>query len=339
MSTIIDTSSAAINWNAIAKCTAPRACKASRVINVMNMDNGKQLMFSLPLLLTWGAQEKEDPTTKVKKGDWAMALQFPNAEYKNEETDMALANMKGLEQWAKQQCINNGLDWFGHEVSKELMGVLSWPMLKYPKVSKGSPVFDYTKQPTLGVNIPQRLANKESLAKQWTSEIYDEEGQPLFLPKSAAVGETPLPHLQKFAYVAALVKVAGIWLAGGKMSITFDLVQGVVKSPQQDIITPGVCQLAIKPADKAKLKAQPDISSSSADTMTIEDDSADMDDDLYAAVAAVALPPPAPVASTAPPAPAPVSVAPSISVAPSEPVMAEAEVTTKKVVKAKPKPK
>jgi hypothetical protein len=194
----------------------------------------------------------------------------------------------------------------------------------------------------LSVNIPQYERNG---SKEWVSEIYDEDYNAIFVP-SIHRNESPLPYLVKFAYIASLIENAGIWIGNGKMSITWNLRQGVAQAPKQDIV-PGVCQIALKPADKATIANAPTLpSSSSDDTMAVIEDDPANTEDLYAAVSAMnTLPPAPPVASTTATAPVPVATAPVeatvpttvFTSAPTEATTASTtEVkTTKKVVASK----
>ena len=54
-------------------------------VGILNTSSKKSLYISTPLMLTWGVNEyKDEKTGKVQSYD--MALQFPNNEYKYEET-------------------------------------------------------------------------------------------------------------------------------------------------------------------------------------------------------------------------------------------------------------
>jgi hypothetical protein len=52
-----------------------------------------------------------------------------------------------------------------------------------------------------------------------------------------------------------LIQCGGLWFINGKISITWNLKQAVVKSPKP--VIEGVCFLRPKPADKEVLKSMP----------------------------------------------------------------------------------
>jgi hypothetical protein len=66
-------------------------------VNLYNKHFKESLTLSTPLMLTWGAQEGQEQGTGKPTGKWTMALQFPNAEYSNADTDAFLKGIRGLE--------------------------------------------------------------------------------------------------------------------------------------------------------------------------------------------------------------------------------------------------
>ena len=56
-----------------------------KVVNLYNKNFKQSLTISTPLMLTWGAQEGQDPTTKLPNGKWTMSLQFPSSDFTNQE--------------------------------------------------------------------------------------------------------------------------------------------------------------------------------------------------------------------------------------------------------------
>merc|ERR1711871_1642615 len=82
-----------------------------------------------------------------------IALQFPNAEYSNEEVDKFLKNMQTLEEKLKKDAIENSKDWLNKpKLTSDAVDALWSPMLKYPK-DKDSGDFDYSRAPSLKLKL------------------------------------------------------------------------------------------------------------------------------------------------------------------------------------------
>jgi hypothetical protein len=231
--------------------SAPKANPSGgKVVNLYNKLYKESLTISTPLILTWGAQEGLDQQ-KNPTGKFTMSLQFPNSEYTNADCEAFLKSMRTLESKVKTDALTYSKEWFGktitsHDVMEEKFNV----MLRHPKVSKDSAELDYNKPPTLTVKIP-------CWKGVWQSEIYDEEGTPLFIKGKTSPEKTPLDFLKPKTHVICLLQCGGLWFVNGKVSITWNLKQAIVQKPKTSSITEGVCFLKPKPADKEKLKALP----------------------------------------------------------------------------------
>lgn len=221
-----------------------------KVVNLYNKNFRESLTISTPLLLTWGAQEGKDQQ-KNPTGKWSMSLQFPNSDYPNPDGEAFLASMKALEKKVMEDAMVNSKDWFGKEIkSMEVMEEKFNIMLRYPKVSKDSAELDYSKAPTLTVKLP-------CWKDAWQSEIYDEDGNPLFLKTDNKEGKNPLQYLAPKTHVICLIQCGGLWFVNGKVSITWNLKQAIVQKPKTSAIAEGTCFLKPKAADKEKLKSLP----------------------------------------------------------------------------------
>ena len=221
-----------------------------KVVNLYNKNFRESLTISTPLLLTWGAQEGKDQQGNPT-GKWTMSLQFPNSDYPNPDGEAFLASMKAVEEKVKQDAIVNSKEWFGKEIkSMEVMEEKFNVMLRYPKVSKDSAELDYSKAPTMTVKLP-------CWSGKWQPEIYDEDGNPLFLKTDNLTGKSPLPFLAPKTHVICLIQCGGLWFVNGKVSITWNLKQAIVQKPKTSAIAEGTCFLKPKAADKEKLKSLP----------------------------------------------------------------------------------
>lgn len=230
--------------------SAPKShASGGKVVNLFNKNFKESITISTPLMLTWGAQEGQDQTTKAPNGKYTLSLQFPSSEYSTEDQEQFLDGMKALESKIKEDAMANSRQWFGKEIkSLEVIEEKFNVMLRYPKVSKGSQESDYTKPPTLSIKIPQ-------WSGVWKPEIYNEDGEPLFIPGKVNADKTPIEFLQPKSRVMCLIQCGGLWFINGKISITWNLKQAVVKSPKP--VIEGVCFLRPKAADREVLKSMP----------------------------------------------------------------------------------
>ena len=230
--------------------SAPKAhASGGKVVNLYNKHFKESLTLSTPLMLTWGAQEGQDPTTKVTNGKWTMALQFPSADFSNADAEAFLRSMRALESKIKADAITYSKEWFGKEIkSAEVIDEKFNVMLRHPKKSKGSVEVDESKAPTLTVKIPQ-------WSGVWKPEIYDEDGEPLYINGKTNSHLTPLEFLKPKTHVICLLQCGGLWFVNGKISITWNLKQAIVQKPKQTM--EGTCFLKPKAADVQKMRALP----------------------------------------------------------------------------------
>jgi hypothetical protein len=303
--------------------SAPKANPSGgKVVNLYNKHFRESITLSTPLMLTWGAQEGLDQA-KNPTGKYTLSLQFPNAEYTNPDSVAFLSSMRALEAKIKADAITYSREWFGKEIkSSDVMDEKFNTMLKHPKKEKGSAEVDLNKPPTLAIKIP-------CWKGVWQSEIYDEEGSPLFIKSKSSPGVSPLDFLKPKTHVICLIQCGGLWFVNGKVSITWNLKQAIVQKPKTSSIVEGTCFLKPKAAEVEKLKTLPppedDIDPDGVVATTIVDDS---DDERE-------LPPPPQVevkvvTST--------TVVDEETVAASVPAAAAEEPKKKRIVSKKPKP-
>lgn len=276
--------------------SAPKAHESgAKVVNVYNRNSKESLTISTPLILTWGAQEGVD-TAKKPTGKYTLALQFPSSEYPDADCTSFLNSMRALEARVKADAITYSKEWFGKNITNpEIIDEKFNVMLRHPKI-KGTLEPDLSKSPTLTVKIP-------CWNGVWKPEIYDEDGNPLYVNGKVNSHLTPLEFLKPKTHVLCLIQCGGIWFVNGKFSITWNLKQAIVQKPKASL--EGQCFLRPKASDKEKMKALP-----APDSDVVDDDAEhvvstqvlDSDDDEPAVAPVVHRAPP--VAPT--PAPAPV---------------------------------
>ena len=276
--------------------SAPKAhASGGKVVNLYNKFSRESLTISTPLLLTWGAQESKDQQGNTL-GKWTMSLQFPNTEYPNADGEAFLANMRALEAKVKADAMTYSKDWFGKSItSPEVMDEKFNVLLRHPKI-KGTQEPDVSKAPTMTVKLP-------CWSGVWKSEIYDEDGAPLYVNGKTNSHLNPLEFLKPKTHVICLIQCGGLWFVNGKVSITWNLKQAIVQKPKSSM--EGTCFLKPKAADVEKLKTMEPVTDNvepyaSASVTVVDDSDEEEDDDVPA-------PPPTPVpAPVQEPVPAPV---------------------------------
>ena len=295
--------------------SAPKANPSGgKVVNLYNKHFKESLTLSTPLMLTWGAQEGMDQA-KNPTGKFTMSLQFPNSDYSNADAEAFLVSMRAVESKIKADALTYSKEWFGKEIkSGDVMEEKFNVMLRHPKKEKGSIEPDLNKPPTLTIKVP-------CWKGVWQSEIYDEEGTPLFLKGKSPAHVSPLDFLKPKTHVICLIQCGGLWFVNGKVSITWNLKQAIVQKPKSSSIVEGTCFLRPKAADVQKLKSLPppedDIDPDGAVASTIVEDS---DEEFE-------LPPP--------PAPAPEPVVVTPIAEPVVPPAAEPEKKKRVIAKKK----
>ncbi len=296
--------------------TAPKAsAQGGKSVNILNKTTKTTLTLSTPLMLTWGASDFKKEGEEVGNGRFELSLQFPNEEYKTPDTEAFQRNLKAFEDKIKADALVYSKEWFGKvHKSAEIIEELFTPLLKYPK-NKATGEYDYSKQPTIRLKLPQWEG-------VWKTEIYDEESTRLY-PSTENPGMTPLDYLKKGSNIACLIQFAGIWFVNGKFSAGWKLVQAVVQKPRAQL--QGQCFIKLKTQDKEKLKNQPVKDDDEPIVISTKvddsDEEADEDEEADDVEEEEEMPPP----------PAPVAVPVPVAA----PVVEEPKVVKKRVVKKK----
>lgn len=227
--------------------SAPKTHEKARVVNVNNKVTKQSVEIATPLILTWGAQEGKDDKGE-NTGKWTIALQFPTKEYSSPETEAFLANMRNLEERIKVAALENSKDWFGKTITNmELINDKMNDMLRHPKIAKDSAEKDTSRPPTLTVKLPCWKGS-------WRSEVFDEDGEPLFVPGKVNAHMSPVEFINKQAQVACVLQCGGVWLVNGKFSIIWNLKQAVVQKPKARV--EGKCLISLKSHEKEAMKKQ-----------------------------------------------------------------------------------
>lgn len=245
--------------------SAPKPNPAGgKVVNLYNKNFKESLTIAAPLIGSWGAQEVKT-LDGAGTGKYTMTLQFAKGQYATPDADKFLEQMKAVENKIKEDAMVYSKDWFGKEIkSMDVMDEKFTPMLKYPKISKGSEERDYSQPPQLTVKLP-------CWKDVWQTSVFDEDGNPLYIKGKTDHGVTPLDFLRSQSkapiQVITLIQCAGLWFVGSpaKVSITWNLKQVVVRKPKMSSIADDTCFLSVRPSERELLKSQPETEIVAAD--------------------------------------------------------------------------
>jgi hypothetical protein len=214
-------SPAAFNPQTSTKYAKPKVnTSGGKSIGVLNALSGTVLQISSPMMLTWGVNQFVDEKTGKVTHD--MALQFPNEEFYDETTRRFFANLQGFETKVKEDAILNSKEWLGKpKMSMETVDALFTPMLRYPK-DKNTLETDFSRAPTFKIKLPCWEGVWKNI------DLYDPDRRLIF-PVAQNPSLAPGDFIQKGSQVAVGVQCGGIWFAGGKFGVTWNLVQAIVK--------------------------------------------------------------------------------------------------------------
>ena len=215
-------------------------------VGIIHNDTKKQLHVSVPLMLTWGVNVREDETTGRVSYD--LSLQFPRPDDQTAKDKEVLSAFQEMEDQIMKAAVANSKEWFNKaKLTEGQVDVLFNRMLYYPKHREGPNVgeVDESKGPTLRVKL-------DCWDGKFKSEIYDMDSQPLY-PNDSEV--TPVELITKGCNIASILKSGGIYFIAGKFGTTWRLHQAVVK-PRESL--KGRCLIQLDAGERAKLEAQVD---------------------------------------------------------------------------------
>jgi hypothetical protein len=180
------------------------------------------LILSTPLILTWGANKMVDEDTG--RVSYNLSIQFPNEQYGTDSSREFFEKMKQFESNVLDACVKNSKEWFGKtKMSREVAEALFTPILKYPKDKvTGEP--DYERAPTMRIKIPYWDG-------KFNVELYDTDRKAIFTPDTDLEGRAFEGLIPKASHIAGAIQCNGLWFAGGKFGVTWQLVQAIVRRP------------------------------------------------------------------------------------------------------------
>jgi len=236
-------------------CSAPRECNGSRVSNLTY--RGKPFFVKLPPMFTWGAQEGIEKKTGLPNGKYSISLQFQEPERSTPQQETALQVLLEFEEFIHQTALKYSLEWCGKLItSAEVMEEKFNSMLRYPNLNAGQQGKLYmpnkAKRPSMSCKLPK-------WASGWQTEVYDVNRNPLFLNSKAKTGALyahlrPIDFLPKQCTITPVLSV-GIWFVNGVISITWTVVQCVVRNPAESMA--GICLIELTPEEKEAMASAP----------------------------------------------------------------------------------
>ena len=234
-------------------------------VGIIHNDTKKQLHVSVPLMLTWGVNVREDESTGRVSYD--LSLQFPRPDDQTPKDKEVLSAFQEMENQIMKAAVANSKEWFNKaKLTEGQVDVLFNRMLYYPKHREGPNVgeVDESKGPTLRVKL-------DCWDGKFKSEIYDMDSQPLY-PNDTEV--TPVELITKGCNIASILKSGGIYFIAGKFGTTWRLHQAVVK-PRESL--KGRCLIQLDAGERAKLEAQVDNEDDEGESVAVVD--SDEEDD------------------------------------------------------------
>lgn len=216
-------------------------------VGIIHNDTKKQLHVSVPLMLTWGVNVREDESTGRVSYD--LSLQFPRPADQTDKDKEVLGAFQAMEDELMKAAVKNSKEWFNRaKMTEGQVDVLFNRMLYYPKHREGpnEGEVDESKGPTLRVKL-------DCWDGKFKSEIYDMDSQPLYPNDAGEV--TPVELITKGCNIATILKSGGVYFIAGKFGTTWRLHQAVVK-PRESLR--GRCLIQLDAGERAKLAAQVD---------------------------------------------------------------------------------
>jgi len=239
------------DWNPKAhKYMAPKLNeKGGKSVTLISTQTSRSLHLNTPLLMTWGISDfaNDDGTSD---GKFKISLNFPNEEYKTDQTTNFLNKMLEFQAQVIDDAVNNSELWFGKKKSKELVEDSFFPFVKYPKMKDGNGKstgsIDYSKAPSVGAKVP--CYPQDDGTSKWECDLFNTDYNQIFPCEDESV--TPQDLCPKLSKIACTLQCTGIWVGGKGWGLTWKFISGVVKPKLQESIR-GKCHIRI---DDAELK-------------------------------------------------------------------------------------
>lgn len=214
----------------------------SKTISIISKQTSRALTISTPWMLTWGCSDFTDANGD-SDGRFNISLNFPNEEYRNEQSDLFLQKLKDFENQILDDAVKMSETWWGEQMSREICKHTFFPVLKYSK-NKDTNKIDYSKPPSFRAKVPM-------FEGVWKIEIYNTKGDLIF--PSSNPDETPDNIITKLSNVACVLQSSGIWIGGKGWGVTWKLVQCAIK-PKEVVSITGRCLINLPAESNSQLQ-------------------------------------------------------------------------------------
>jgi len=198
--------------------------------------NGQPLVIQIPLMFTWGVNERVDENSGRVSYD--LSVVFENE--KSSTVKLFCQKMQELQDKVLSDAVKNSKAWFGKsKLSREVAEAMMYPILKYRKDKQtGEP--DYSRNPSGKLKVP-------FWEGRFNVELYSMTSKPIYLPtrdgnEGPQGTKTPVDLVPSRSYVKGLIACNGLWMAGGRFGVTWKMVQAQVRPPVR-LVGTGVCHL------------------------------------------------------------------------------------------------
>jgi len=218
--------------------------RGGKNVKIEYMDN--PLVISVPLMFTWGVNERVDEASGRLSYDTALVFESE----KSSTIRSFCEKMKVLENKVLDDACAKSKEWFGKsKLSREVAEAMMYPILKYPK-DKNTGDLDLTRNPNMKLKLP-------FWEGKFNFELYDMKGKPVFLPtKDGGEGpqgdKSPVDLVPSRSYIKGLIACNGVWMAGGRFGLTWKLVQAQVRPPVR-LVGTGICHIGSDSDDEELL--------------------------------------------------------------------------------------
>ena len=235
------------DWNPKShKYMVPKANdKGGKSVTLISTQTNKSLHLNTPLLMTWGISDfaNDDGTSD---GKFKITLNFPNEEYKTEDTTLFLNKITEFQNQIVDDAVTNSELWFGKKKSKELVEDSFFPFIKYPKIKdstgKSTGNIDTSKAPSFGAKVP--CYPQDDGIPKWDCDLFNSDYNQIFPNEDDSV--TPPDLVPKLSKIACTLQCTGIWVGGKGWGLTWKFISGVVIPKIQESIR-GKCHIRINP--------------------------------------------------------------------------------------------
>ena len=182
----------------------------------------------IPLMFTWGLEERKDDTTDAIKG-YDLSVVFDR---NNKKSLQFMEAIQELQEYLIDTATENSQKWFGRKMSREVVEAMMYPILRYPKV-KGTEERNMDGNP----NMKLKLSYWQG---EFSVELFDMQGKSTFRPKDPTEESHPMQLLTKASHLTGLISCSSLYFISGRWGVTWRLIQACVKPPQK-LLGTGKC--------------------------------------------------------------------------------------------------